>query len=55
MMPPPWMIDELEKSRREREDAERPQLWIEQPLPAPARDERSQRDAPREPIVIELW
>lgn len=55
MTPPTWMIDELERSRREREEQERPQLWIEVPEPVSRRSEREEREAPREPIVIELW
>ena len=52
---PPWMIDELERSRQEREELEQPRLWIEVPSPAPVTRERPEQERPREPIVIELW
>ncbi len=54
---PSWMIEELERSRREREEQERPQLWIEVPEPMSRRSDREEREreAPREPIVIDLW
>lgn len=50
---PSWLIEDVERRRREREARERPQLRIELPLhpddvPAPRGPERS------EPIVIEL-
>jgi len=32
-MIPTWMIKELERLRRERDERERPQLWIEPPEP----------------------
>jgi len=54
MIPPPWMIDELERQRREREARERPQLWIEIPEPMSVPRERPQRETAREPIVIEF-
>jgi hypothetical protein len=52
MIPPTWMIEE--RRRREQEEQERPQLWIDVPEPAPRQGDRSRRDGPREPIVIEL-
>jgi hypothetical protein len=52
---PTWMIDELERRRQEREELERPRLWIEVPLPEEPVTERPAQDRPREPIVIELW
>lgn len=55
MVPPDWMIEKLERLRREREDLQRPQLWIELPEPPPPRREREPADRPREPIVIDLW
>jgi hypothetical protein len=55
MIPPTWMIEELERRRREREELERPQLWIDLPEPSSRPDDRREREAPREPIVIELW
>ncbi len=50
---PSWMIEEIERLRREREERERPQPGIELPLhpddvPAPRGPQRS------EPIVIEF-
>jgi hypothetical protein len=55
-MIPSWMIDELERRRREREEQGRQQLWIE--LPMNDDRERSPRTPPSrqrgEPIVIEL-
>jgi hypothetical protein len=55
MMPPPWMIEELERRRQEREELERPQLWIE--VPEPVRHERPEREPERTrgPVVIDLW
>lgn len=32
---PPWMIEELEKARREREERERPRVSVELPAPPP--------------------
>lgn len=55
MVPPNWMIEELERLRREREDLQRPQLRIEPPEPLPTRREREPAGRPREPIVIDLW
>ena len=55
MIPPTWMIEELERRRQEREELERPQLWIEVPAPEPVTRERPERDTSREPIVIDLW
>ncbi len=54
MVPPTWMIEELERMRREREEQERPSLHIELPLHrmperAPEREERSSGV-----VVIEL-
>jgi len=54
MIPPPWMIEELERRRREREERERPQLQIEVPEPASRQHERTPYDRPSAPIVIEL-
>ncbi|HTP50285.1 MAG TPA: hypothetical protein VMK42_06285 [Anaeromyxobacteraceae bacterium] len=53
-IPPPWMIEELERQRRAIEETRRPEL--EAPLPSPARG-----PAPREEesvsrvVVIDLW
>jgi hypothetical protein len=55
MIPPSWMIEELERRRREREEQERPQPWLEVPEPPSRPSERRDRETPREPIVIELW
>ena len=55
MIPPTWMIEELERSRQEREELERPRLWIEVPSRAPEPRERPELERSREPIVIELW
>jgi hypothetical protein len=55
MMTPPWMIEELERCRREREYDERPALQIELPVEPPQRRERDGEQAPqRGVIVIEL-
>jgi hypothetical protein len=43
MMPPTWMIEELEQARRERE-AQRPRLQLE--LPQPARGDAPGGDGP---------
>jgi len=57
MIPPSWMIEELERRRREREEQGRPQLWIDLPEPSSRPNDRGEREreTPREPIVIELW
>lgn len=55
-MLPTWMIEELEKARRERERqvAERPTLWVElpeerhRPSPAP----RAEVDEPRQTVIV---
>jgi len=52
-MIPTWMIKELERLRRERDERERPQLWIEPPEPPP-REPPPPRPAPCGPIVIEF-
>ncbi|MFL5247164.1 MAG: hypothetical protein ACJ79E_05170 [Anaeromyxobacteraceae bacterium] len=56
MMTPPWMIEELERRRRELEYDERPALQIELPVEPPQR--RESESEPRGPsrgvIVIEL-
>jgi hypothetical protein len=49
-LPDPWMIDELEKMRRDRWE-ERPA--VELPLPPPM-SRREERSTPRTVIVIEL-
>ena len=54
MIPPTWMINELERRRRDREEQEQPRLWIDMPEPVAREGERSRRNGPREPIVIEL-
>jgi hypothetical protein len=54
MVPPEWMIEELERMRRQREEDARPRLYVELPV-APDREPARDRDeAPRGPIVIEL-
>ena len=55
MIPPTWMIEELKRRRQEREEKERPQLWIDVPERVAPKSERSQPERSREPIVIELW
>ena len=52
-MIPTWMIKELERLRRERDERERPQLQIEPPGP-PTREPAPSRPAPCGRIVIEL-
>ena len=55
MIPPGWMIEEL-KRRREHEERERPQLQIEIPrFPEPEPRNGERPDAPRGPIVIQVW
>jgi hypothetical protein len=53
---PPWMIEELERMRREREVDDRPVLHIidERPLPPRTRDGGEPPPEHREPIVIEF-
>ncbi len=55
MIPPTWMIEELERRRQEREEQDRPRLYIDVPSAPPPTPERSEQGRPREPIVIELW
>lgn len=54
MIPPTWMIEELERRRREQQNRDRPALRIEVELPVlpERRPEPSRRSG--EPIVIEL-
>jgi len=44
MRTPPWMIEELERMRREREEQERPVLHVPElpPRPQQTRDEEAQ-------------
>jgi hypothetical protein len=53
-IPPIWMIEELERRRREREEQDRPCAWLEIPLPERLPVERPEPSRPREPIVIDL-
>jgi hypothetical protein len=56
-LPDPWMIDELEKVRRNRESRdERPALELPLPLPPPPNrpSDSSDRGSARTVIVIEL-
>jgi hypothetical protein len=53
-IPPTWMIEELERRRREREEQDRPCAWLEIPLPERLPVERPEPSRPREPIVIDL-
>jgi hypothetical protein len=50
---PPWIIEELERRRQEREEQERPALHIVDDLPAQPRTKDGERSASRGPIVIE--
>jgi hypothetical protein len=55
MTTPPWMIEELERSRRERELPERPVLHVDVPdEPQRRRDPDAHPPAPRGVIIIEL-
>jgi hypothetical protein len=58
MMTPPWMIEELERRRRDREYEERPALHVELPADPPQRHESEDEGEPHAPsrgvIVIEL-
>jgi hypothetical protein len=54
MVTPPWMIEELERSRREREQDERPVLHVELPDEPPHRREPETRAPSRGVIVLEL-
>ncbi len=50
----PWIIREIERRRREREQREeRPLLEIHPPQPEPVR-RRPEPDRPRGPVVIQL-
>jgi hypothetical protein len=51
-MIPTWMIEQMERQRRERERRDRPQLRIELPI-RPAH-ERPARPAPWSPVVIDF-
>ncbi|BDG05190.1 hypothetical protein [Anaeromyxobacter oryzae] len=52
MMPPTWMIEELKRRRREREEAEQPRPFLE--IPAPERMPRNQTepDRPRRSVIV---
>ncbi|HEY7725073.1 MAG TPA: hypothetical protein VH880_07060 [Anaeromyxobacteraceae bacterium] len=51
-MPSPWIIEKLERARREREARERPALWRELP-DVPARPPgREPRGEPRPTVVV---
>jgi hypothetical protein len=54
MVPPGWMIEELEKQRQQRDERERARLWIDLPEPLPV-TEHPRPESPRGPFVIELW
>jgi hypothetical protein len=53
MVPHSWMIEELERMRREREEQERPCLHVELPALSERQRAPEREDAPRGPIVIE--
>jgi hypothetical protein len=50
-MLPPWMIEEMERQRREREKREQPALRIDMPEPARGREPGPKA---REAIVVDL-
>jgi hypothetical protein len=52
-MIPTWMIEEIERRRREREACELPQAHIELPRPLPVDEEARRRHAPSRRVVIE--
>lgn len=55
-MLPPWMIERLERARREREADRRPALEIEirpEPGGGPARERPEER--PARVVVIQVW
>jgi hypothetical protein len=54
-IPPTWMIEELKRRRDEREEQQRPQLWIDMPEPAPRSGPEPEPESARGPVVIELW
>jgi hypothetical protein len=54
MVPPTWMIEELERMRRERDEQGRPRLHVELPLSPGGARETEREDAPRGAIVIEF-
>jgi hypothetical protein len=54
MVPPTWMIEELERLRREREEQERPRLHIELPLAPEGAHQIERQEAPRGVIVIDF-
>jgi hypothetical protein len=51
---PPWIIEELERMRREREAQDRPVLRIEDHYPAPRVREEERAPVTSGPIVIEF-
>lgn len=51
-MLPTWMIEELEKQRREREREERPRLHIESPAYRPAQPPEEQGPQPGSTVVV---
>ena len=54
MIPPTWMIEELERRRREQRDRERAEIRIEVELPVAPERRRDPACRRGEPIVIEL-
>ena len=56
-MTPTWMIEELERRRREREAARRPTLHVDEPEPlpepVPVRIPAREEDRPSTVVVIE--
>jgi hypothetical protein len=51
---PPWMIEWLERQRREREAREQPVLWHDRPELPPSPPDRDPRPAPSTVVVIDL-
>ena len=53
-IPPPWMIDELERQRRVNEESRRP--WLEMPPPPPpSRPRPCDEQVPSRVVIIDLW
>lgn len=55
-MLPPWIIEELERARREREERQQPALRVDLPEDPPAHERPEAEERPRggTVIVIEL-
>jgi hypothetical protein len=54
-MLPPWMVEKLERERREREEQERPALRIEIQPPVERPEQDDEAPAARGVVTIQVW